>query len=385
MSGLQTVTAVTISGALVFGMAMALFGVLKLALAQRLHMQDSQVRRMLLALNIALVPLVLLCGVLLDSYGARPILMAGSVALAVALFSLSVRPTYPHAFGAILLAGLGAAALSTAVTVLMPQAFFAPEEMSASLNLGYVFIALGALVTPVLTDLLLRRLGLRRTLAVYALMALVPAFLAVFAGGGYGQGGEHTGEASAFLAEPASWLAALVFFFYVPLEASISLWTFRLLSERGQDERQASSLVTGFWAAFLASRLLVALAQHIDYLSEAWDWVLVVLPPLLAAVLLGNLAGASHRGRPRAGLIGLGVLLGPVLPTLLGLLFRHVAPAEQGMAYGLVFAAGSLGSLLLSPLIALRAVQPRQTTLRLPIVLALLVAAAALVLGLMTA
>jgi fucose permease len=383
MSGMQMVTVVTISGALVVGMTLALFGVLKLALTRRLQMQDGQVRRMLLALNIALMPLVLLCGLLLDIYGARPVLLAGSAALAVALVSLSLRPTYPHAFGAILLAGLGGAALSTAVTVLMPQVFFAPEETSASLNLGYVFVALGALVTPVLADLLLGRLGLRRTLALFALLALVPAFLAVFAGGGYWRIADHPDDPSAFLAEPSSWLAALAFFFYVPLEASVSLWTFGLLNERGQDERQASGLLTGFWTAFLASRLLVALAQHVDYLSEGWNRALVVLPPLLAAVLLGNLAGASQRGRPRIGLILLGVLLGPILPTLLGLVFRHVAPAKQGLAYGIVFAAGSLGSLLLAPLISQRAEKPQPTALRLPIILALLVTASALVLGLM--
>ncbi|HEY7425115.1 MAG TPA: MFS transporter [Gemmataceae bacterium] len=384
MSGMQTVTAATLSGALVFGMTLALFGCLKLALARHLQLDDGQARRLLLALNIALMPLVLLCGLLLDLCGARPILMAGSVTLALALLSLSVRPAQPHAFASILLAGLGAAALSTASTILMPRAFFASEETTASLNLGYVFIALGALVTPALTDLLLGPLGLRRTLALFALLALVPAFLAVFPDGAHWQITDHPGEMSAFFAEPSSWLAALVFFFYVPLEASVSLWTFTLLGERGQDERQASGLLSGFWAAFLASRLLVALAQHVYYLSEWWDRCLVVVPPLLAAVLLGNLAGASQRGRPRAGLILLGLLLGPVLPTLLGMVFRHVAPAEQGLAYGIVFTAGSLGSLLLAPFLVPRAPQPRQTALRLPIFLALLLTATALVLGLMT-
>lgn len=383
MLALQSVTAVTIGGALVFGMTLALSGVLPLAAWGRLQMPERSVRRMLLALNVALIPLVILCGLLLDGYGARPVLIAGSVALAVALVGLSIRPTYPQAFGAILLGGLGAAALSTAVTVLMPRAFFAPEETSASLNLGYVFVALGALLAMVLAELLLDGLGVRRTLAVFALFALVPAFLAVFPSGEQWPIGDRSGGVSELLREPSSWLAALVFFFYAPLEASLSVWTFRLLGERGQDGRQTRGLLTGFWVAFVASRLLAALAQHADYLTEWWDRPLVVFFPLLAAVLLGNLAGASHRGRPRAGLILLGVLLGPVLPMLLGLVFRHVAPTEQGLAYGIIFAAGSLGSLLLSPLVARRTEQPRLTILRLPILLALLLTAATLVMGLM--
>jgi fucose permease len=384
MSGMQVVTAATIGGALVFGMTLALLGSLKLALARRLQMEDGEVRRLLIALNVALIPLVLLCGVLLDLYGARAVLVAGSVALSVALVSLSLRPTYPHAFLSILLAGFGAAALATACTVLMPRAFFAPAEASASLNLGYVFIALGALVTPVLLDILLEALPLHRTLMVLACLSLVPAILAVFPSGEHWRTANHTSDPTALLAEQSSWLAALVFFFYAPLEASISLWTFSLLTERGQDQREAGGLLAGFWAAFLASRLLVALGQHAEVLSESWDRWLVVIPPLLAAVAIGNLAGASYRRLPRAGLFLLGLLLGPVLPTLLGMVFRHAAPAEQGLAFGLVFAGGSLGSLLLSPAFGFRPGQSHHAMLRLPILLGLLLTAAALVLGLMT-
>ncbi|HWG47950.1 MAG TPA: MFS transporter [Gemmataceae bacterium] len=383
MSSMQLVTAVTISGALIFGMILALFGSLKLAVARRLQLDDGQVRHLRIALNIALIPLMLLSGVLVDNLGVRSVLMAGSVVLSVALVSLSLRPTYPHAFGAILLAAFGVAALSTASIVLMPRAFFSPVETSASLNLGFVFIALGALLTPVLADILLDRVGLRRTLGAFALLALVPAFLAVFPHAEHWQIADHPGDSAALFSEPSSWLAALVFFVYAPLEASISLWTLTLLTERNQDEREAGGLLTGFWIGFLASRLLVAVGRHTDILSETWDRWIVVLPPLMAAVVIGNLAGASHRGRPRGGLILLGLLLGPVFPTLLAMIFRYVAPAEQGLAYGIVFAAGSLGSLLLSPVLTLRTRQPLQT-LRVPIFLALLLTAVTLVLGLMT-
>jgi MFS family permease len=385
MSGMQMMTAATIGGAVVYGMAVALFGRLKLALAGRLQQDDGHVRRMLLALNVALIPLVVLSGVLLDVFGARPVLMGGSVLLSVALVGLGLRPTYPQAFVSLLLAVFAAAAVGTAATVLMPRAFFAPAtETAASLNLGYVFIALGALLAPVLADVLLDMLGPRRTLPVFALLALTPAFLAVFAPAEAWQLPDHAGDAVTLLTEPSSWLAALVFFFYAPLEASISLWTFTLLAERDQDERQAGRQLIGFWAALLASRLLVALLQHADYLTEWWDRWLVIVPPLVAATLLGNLAGASQRGRPTLGLIVLGLLLGPVFPTLLAMIFRHVAPSEQGLTYGVVFAAGSLGSLLLSPLIVLRTRPPLQTALRVPIFLALLLTAAALVMGLMT-
>jgi fucose permease len=174
-------------------------------------------------------------------------------------------------------------------------------------------------------------------------------------------------------------LAALTVFFYVPLEAAVSLWTFAVLAERGQEEREATGLLSGFWTAFLASRLLAALAQHTVFYSEWWDRGLIVAAPLLAAVLLGNLAGAGQHSRPRGGLILLGLLLGPVLPTLLSLIFQ-AAPNANGTAFGLVFAAGSLGSVLLAPLIRPRSpARHPLSALRLPIFLALLVAASALI------
>ncbi len=378
MTGMPMMTAATISGAGIFGMMLALLGRLKLAVARRVPAEEGAIRRWLLALHIALIPFVLLSGVLTDTFGARPILVAGSVLLAIALIGLSLRPSYPHAIASMLLAGFGAAALGTASTVLMPRAFSAEEESSAALNLGYVFIALGALLTPVFTDILLEKFELRRTLAALALLALAPAFLGVLPGSGDWQITTRHSDPSALFAEATCWSAALVLFFYAPLEAAISLWAFTLLVERGKQEHEATGLLSGFWAAFMASRLLVAVAQHMDFLSEWWYHSLIVLSPLLAAVLLGNLAGASHRARPFAGLVLLGLLLGPVLPLLLGLVFR-AAPEEQGTAYGLVFAAGSLGTVLLAPFAKLRSQPPLLAALRLPIFLALLVAATALV------
>jgi fucose permease len=387
MPGMQTMTAATIGGAMIFGMTLALLGRLKLAAAQSVSAEDPSIRRWLLALNVTLVPLVLLSGVALDIYGARPVLVAGSMMLAVALVLLKPSTSSSDWAGGItgglatmLLAGSGASAVGAASIVLMPYAFFVSEETSAGLNLGFVFLALGALLTSVFADILLQRIGLRRTLAVFALLALMPGFLSVLPSAHW-QIAARPGNPSSLFAEPACWLAALVLFFYIPLEASISTWTFRLLAERGTDEREATGLLSGFWAAFMASRLMAALAQHTFFVSDWWDRGLIVAAPLLSAVLLGNLAGAGQRGRPRGGLILLGFLLGPILPTLLSLIFQ-AAPDAKGTSYGLAFATGSLGSVVVAPLFAMRWRPTLQIPLRLPILLAVLVMVFALVFGL---
>src|SRR5436305_2038854 len=165
MSGEQAVTALAISGAFVFGLVLALLGSLKLALARRVDLGERRVGVLLLTLNVALIPMMLLAGVLLDAWGARAVLILGSVLLALALL---------------------------------------------------------------------------------------------------GHGG-----------------------------------------------RRASGRVAGFWAAVPASRLLVGLAQDAGHLRgpDAWGPWLLVVPALLAAVVLGNLAGATSPRSARVGLLLLGLFL----------------------------------------------------------------------------
>jgi hypothetical protein len=377
MLSVYTATAAAIGGAMSFGMALALLGLLKSAASRNRWPWKTKLQ----AINLILPLSMLLGGILVDLYGMRALLVAGSALLAVALVSLSLRPSYPHAVVSLPLAVFAASVVGMASIVLMPRVFFSPEETTASLNLGYVFLALGSLPTPFLADILLVKLQPRRTLAVFAFLALLPAFLAVLPGGDAWPSSDRSGAASSLFGGTGLWLAALAMFFYAPLEASMGLWTFALLADRQQDEKAATKLLPIFWAGLVSSRLVVAIAQHGDFLTQGWDRALIVIPPLMAAAFLGNLPGATSSARTHAGMALLGFALGPILPTLLAVLFQSVSVGEQGTACGLVFAGGSLGSALVAPLLVPRGL----TALRIPILLALLVAAAALVMGLITA
>ena len=386
---MQPVTVVTISGAFVFGMVLALLGSLKLSLSKRLNLGEGRIGVLLSAFNFALMPMMLLTGLLIDRYGVRWVLIGASCMTAVAVVSLGVNPTYRRAFVGVLLAGLGSAGLSTASIVLMPKAFFSMREAPAAQNLGNVFFALGALVTPVLTDLLLRTLEFRRCVAIIATLCLVPALLASITDRAALELTPDRAELDRLFVDKALWLAAAVFFLYAPLEAAINVWTTTYLTDLGQSERRAAWVLTGFWAAFLASRLAAALAlHHWPRLGHGWDFVLIVLPALLVAVVLGNLAGTASGAAAGRGTLLLGFLLGPIFPTLVGSLFQQLNDAKPpvygfGTAYGTLFAVGSLGSLVLAPLIGARATRRSvQTALRIPMVIAIGLTLAALVFAL---
>jgi hypothetical protein len=109
-----------------------------------------------------------------------------------------------------------------------------------------------------------------------------------------------------------------------------------------------------------------------------------VLLCLLSAAVIGNLAGTAKPTSARGWFLLLGLLLGPIFPILIGLAFRTPGLEEaRGTTYGVLFAAGSLGSLIAAPVIAVRARSRNvQAALRIPMVLALAAMVAALAFGL---
>jgi MFS family permease len=383
MAGIQAVTMVAIGGAFTCGLALALLGALKRAVAEEGATSGRRVGALSVALNLFLIPTVLLWGLLVDRWGVRGVVLCGSVSLTAGLLALSVRPAPPRDFLALLLAGLGGSALWTASTVAMPQAFFGVALATASVNLGHVFLALGALVAPGLVDVFGQRLRLKKALALFAFLCLLPAFPAALADEGTldAPGEPAASGAAVLLTNEHVWLAGLVLFFYVPLEAVIGVRATAYLVGSSHSKRPGAWMA-GFWAAFVASRLLTAFAQYTDVLSARHDAWFVVLLALLAAVALGNLSGTTRRSATRIGVVLLGLLLGPVLPTLVGVVLRNLSE-EQGTAVGVLFGLGSLGSLVLGPVLAGRkAPESVQAALRRPMVLALVLAGVALVFSL---
>ena len=370
--------ATTISAAFVFGMILALLGSLKLALAKKLNLGEGRVGFLLSAFNGAVIPLMLLAGILIDLLGVRVVLIFGSLMTAVAVGSLGLRATSERAFGSLLLAALGSAGLGAAAVVLMPRAFFGVDRLaSASINLGCVFMALGALVTPVLWDVLVRLLEFRRAAGVLAVLCLAPA-LAAAAPEQFPNFAASGADLGALLTNGDLWLIGLIFLFYAPLEGALSVWATTYLTDLGQGERGAQWVLSMFWGAFLASRLGIALLLHwasSPYL-EAW---LLVTAGVLAAAVLGNLVGTGHRSAAGVSLVLLGLTLGPIFPTVVGLTFC-IAPTAPGTAYGVVFTMGSIGSLVMAPLVGAKARRTGvQSALFIPMILALALAAIALV------
>ena len=389
MPHVPALTVLTVTSALLVGMVLALLGNLKLALARRPEQTHGSIRRYLTLLELLLIPLILAAGILVDLAGVRAMLVTGSVLLALAFVSLSAPTTFGRTLFATLVAALGASILWVATLVLLPSGLFGPGELTASCQVGLVLVAMGALLTPPLFDLLLHTIGLRRTMAFFALILLAPAFFA-----GVTRADEFPIPSArnplfGLVADPAVWMAAVVFFVYAPLEAFVSVWTTTYLTSLAMPQKQ-SWWLAGFWTSLMLSRVLFGYLQHViqQYtpLGSSHEGWFLVLSAALAAVILGNMAGMVHPEKAFWGLILLGFALGPLFPILLGLLFQvRGVESAPGTAFGLLHAAGSVGSLLLSPLVTLSAgARKIQVALRIPLFIALVLTAVTVLFALVT-
>jgi MFS family permease len=384
---MTALTALTISAAVALGLVLVVPPSLKVLLAKRLGVDEARAAGLVGALVPALLPLMLAAGFLCDTWGPRQVVLVGSVLTALALFSLTLRNTTQWTLLSVLLIALGAACLCSGSVVLMPDAFFpadAPNRDAAALNLGAVFFSLGGLIAQPLVEVLLRTVRFRWALGVVALLCLVPAGLAVATPPAAASAATAAGSPLAALTHPLVWLAGLAYFLYAPVVSAINTWGTKYLGDVGYRERRARWLLSGFALCFGAAQLGLAYLEASDVLPRGNEPWVVLLLGLLSAVALGNLAGASSRGNAGVGLLLLGAFLGPVFPTLVGFVFQLPGlHNHRGMAFGVVFAVGMVGSLVLGRFVggsARKRGVPH--SFRILMLLALLLTAGALLLGL---
>jgi len=156
-----------------------------------------------------------------------------------------------------------------------------------------------------------------------------------------GESAPGTGSEPSFgslLADPILWLCGLAMFCYGPLEASLGAWSTTYLGEQGLRTETASTLLSGFWLAFMASRLATAFSLPVD--REAL--LILVLAMASVGVLLGMVL-TRHATTAMILVIAAGLVFGPIFPTLMAILLNHFPHSVHGRAVGLLFAIGGIG------------------------------------------
>jgi len=358
----STLLLLTVTGALLAGLLLPVFPVM----AAR-HRDQGRIPWS----SVLFVPALLAAGLATDWVGGRQTVFIGSLLAGALVMNLSRSQETSGLFPGVLLA-CGEACLAIGTAVVMPEAFTA-DNPTASLNLGMLFVALGGLLGGVLCRLWPDwRLPGRLSITI-ALACLLPAILAAMTG----QTERLAGGSSRGVNPGIIVAAALVLALIYPLEALAGSW-----SQEDSSTQTLAHRGLAFALAFLSSRLLFAYLCDSGVVprgTEAWAWILLALA---AAVLLGNMAGETLPQRSLA-FAALGLLLGPLQPTLLGILFDSINPAERGSAAGFVLAAGAASVMGLT--LTSAGAQHGRANLHVMLWLALLASGAALALALLPA
>lgn len=325
------------------GVVYAFLGGIKLALAERLQLDESKVGGLVAGFGMMVGPTILACGFLTDSIGRKWVFLPGAAAVVVALLLISTTRSYRSAILGVLLLGAGWSATINVGNVLMGEAGD-PAKLTQRMQFTDFLFGLGAFLTPMLIGFLLGRTGYTRAVVLLAAISAIPIVM------GFAAPMETTaaaGSAKGTLADLFSgrvfWMASLAFLFYVPLESSVAGWATTIVSRQAPKDdpetaRLASIGLTAFWLCFTGSRLLVAVLG----IEEGREIMLICLSLASAAVIFG-IVFLPGRGVALGLVVAAGLIFGPIFPVLISKIISTAPPGVEGRAVGFFFAFGSVG------------------------------------------
>ena len=326
------------------GMGTALLGSIKVTLARKLQIDEARIGALLATFGFTLIPVLLAAGFVSDHAGRQPVAIAGAVLFTASLLLFARATAYWMVLGAVLLLSAGWGALINVVNPLSIIAF--GRSQAYALNLGCFIFGIGSFVTPVGVAYLVRRLSLRRTLLLLSLSGVLMAVLACLAHFPAVTPPAAAPGLGTLLGDPIMWLCALALLFYMPAEATMAAWATTYVADKGMKETSASALLSGFWLAYTATRLIAAFT-----VPEGSEAAVVLILSLASIAVWVGVVLCRQRGLAAALVIAVGVLFGPLYPTLLAVLLAHFDPSLHGRAIAVFFTLGGLGCTVLPMLI----------------------------------
>jgi fucose permease len=280
------------------------------------------------------------CGLLLNSLGARQIIVATLVieSLCFALFARSSSVALNTALNFAIGLGQGGTEIVTNFAAIRIER----DGRSRLMNLLHAAFSVGGILGPVgVAGVLQSSVGWRFVFpAMGATLLAMAAGFALLRFDSVRRDQATAPEGPDNPAAGAPWLLALyslTILLYVGVELSVSNWSPGLFVEMGASPAQGASVVAMLWAGLLCGRLGISLL----YKGERQEIPLLALAVASAACLfLLLLSPSMGAGMIITALIGLGLsAIYPLVMSLVGKTFHSPA------AVGIVGMAGGAGSL----------------------------------------
>ena len=329
---------------LLFGIVMALLGAILPTLSERIGFDLAQAGRLFLVMNACLLLSGLGLGPLMDRFGMKPPLVAGSLLAATGLAIVALALDYATLAWGTAVLGLGGGALNAGGNTLVADLHLAQEARSAALNRLGVFFGIGALLMPLAIGLLLQKVQLGSILLAGAALCAAVALHNALVSLPPPKRHRHVplAEVVRLAREPLVLVFAALLFFQSGNEFVCAGYVSSfLVRETGLSVRAASWALAGFWATLMLARLVLSrVALRVNG------------PRLLLRCALASAAGtalfASSR-HPAVAVLAvawMGAGFAGIFPTALGIVGARY-PAFTGTVFGLLLTAGLTGGMLL--------------------------------------
>jgi len=333
------------------GMCFSLLGSISVKLMPRLKIDQGKFGSLISAFMFTCLIASLIVGVTVDKLGYRPVAIFGFVATAVCIFLLARGKTYGTVLGSCLLLGFGAMALNTAGNTMIPVVLYGGGNPAAASNLGNVFFGLGLFLTPLVVSFLFRKMSYEGSISVLGVIVLVPVIFALLAKYPVSEAGFVIKDAFLLLGKPAVLVAALALFCYISLESSFCNWLTpyskeiisRDFPEMDGDvvDATAQQMLSVFAVAMMVGRLI---ASQIQLITTYGDIIIAVVALVAGLVIFAMTKSGAIWTSALVACAGLA--FAPCFPTTVGVTFAKFSPEIYGSIFGIIFAVGLLGAVI---------------------------------------
>jgi fucose permease len=365
---------VALSGVFGLGMCFAILGSVSIKLMPRLKIDQAKFGTLVSIFMFSCLVASLIMGVLVDTVGFKIVGVGGFLATAACIFLLARGKNFGAAAIACLLLGFGAMALNTIGNGLLPKVLFGGENAGAAFNIGNVFFGLGLFIAPFLISFLLRKTTFEKALTVLAVIPLALTVIPAFAPLVYTGDKFDPGVAGSLVTQPATIVAALLLFCYIALEASFCNWLVpfgkEVISEDKPEmapdavDASAQRMLSVFAIAMMAGRLLngIVLAKLPDIVANQQYIITGGAVVSVLVILLMMKSRKSGMAWIAAALAGF--VFGPVFPTTLGLAAPKYNGAYWATNFGIIFAVGLAGAVLIPKMMGNMAAKSEDSSVR---------------------
>ena len=338
------------------GMCFSILGSISVKLMPRLKIDQGKFGSLISSFMFACLIASLIVGVVTDKVGYKPVATFGFIATAACIFIFARGKTYQSVLIPCILLGFGAMALNTAGNTLGPKVLFDGQDPVAASNLVNVFFGLGLFLTPLIVSFLFQKTTYEKAVSALGVIVLIPAAFAIFATYPESSAGFSIGSAVKLLAEPAVLLGAFVLFCYISLEASFCNWlpafgkevitTAKPDTDGAVADASAQRLLSFFAVAMMAGRLIATkLAASNIFTPENGGYVIAGAALITAGLIYVMTITKDPRVSNILAILA-GLAFAPCFPTTVGVTFSKFSPDVYGSIFGIIFAVGLAGAVI---------------------------------------